>query len=120
MAEGLAGKYGADVMFAQSAGLAPIQRVDPLGIKVMQDRNIDISEAFPKGPEAVDPQSFDLIVNMSGSRMPSMTVPIEEWKIPDPIGGTEEDFRKTADLLEQQVMRLVLQLRLGQHPAVKR
>ena len=41
--------------------------------------------------------------------MPSLRVPIEEWNIPDPIGQDEQAFRKTADLLEQQVMRLVLQ-----------
>jgi protein-tyrosine-phosphatase len=40
--------------------------------------------------------------------------------IPDPIGQDEEAFRKTADLLEQQVMRLVLQLRLNQHPVLKK
>jgi arsenate reductase len=120
MAEGLATKYGSDVLFAQSAGLMPIHRVDPLGVKVMRDRNIDISNAFPKGAEDVDAQSFDLIVNMSGQRIPALRVPMEEWKIPDPIGQDETAFRKTADLLEQQVMRLVLQLRLNQHPALKR
>lgn len=120
MAEGLAAKYGSDVMRAESAGLSPIHRVDPLSIKVMQERNIDISNAFPKGPDVVDAHSFDLIVNMSGSRMPSLRVPIEEWSIPDPIGQDEDAFRKTADLLEQQVMRLVLQLRLNQHPILRR
>jgi protein-tyrosine-phosphatase len=120
MAEGLAAKYGSDVMTAESAGLSPIHRVDPLGIKVMKDRNIDISSAFPKSPDEVNAQSFDLIVNMSGQRLPALRVPIEEWNIPDPIGQDEEAFRKTADLLEQQVMRLVLQLRLNQHPMLKR
>jgi arsenate reductase len=120
MAEGLANKYGSDVMIVGSCGLAPIHRIDPLSIKVMQDRNIDISNAFPKGPDVVNAQSFDLIVNMSGQRLPSLNAPIEEWKIPDPIGQDEEAFRKTADLLEQQVMRLVLQLRLNRHPVLRK
>jgi arsenate reductase len=115
MAEGLARKYGSDVMSVESAGLSPIHRVDPLGIKVMADRNIDISDAFPKGPEAVDPESFDLIVNMSGTKIPTIRVPMEEWNIPDPIGQDEEAFRRAADLLEQHVMRLILQIRLKQH-----
>ncbi len=119
MAEGLAKKYGSDVMIVASAGLAPIHRIDPLSIQVMQERNIDISDAFPKGPDEVDAQSFDLIVNMSGQRLPTLRVPMEEWNIPDPIGQDEQTFRKAADLLEQQVMRLVLQLRLGQHPVVR-
>ncbi len=118
MAEGLARKYGSDVMTAGSAGLFPIHRVDPLSLKVMRDRNIDISDVFPKGLDSVDPQSYDLIVNMSGQNIPSLVIPIEEWKIPDPVGQKEEAFRIAAELLEQQVMRLILQLRMKRHPLV--
>ena len=114
MAEGLARKYGSDVMDTQSAGLSPFVRVDPLSIKAMAERNIDISEAFPKGAADVDPLSFHLIVNMSGQKMPMLAVPIEDWNVPDPVGQDEAAFRKTADQLEQLVMRLVLQLRLKQ------
>ena len=114
MAEGLARKYGSDVMDVQSAGLAPFVRVDPLSIKVLADRNIDISGAFPKGASEVDPMSFHLIVNMSGQKIPALAVPMEDWKVPDPVGQDEEAFRRTADLLEQMVMKLVLQLRLKQ------
>jgi protein-tyrosine-phosphatase len=111
MAEGLANKYGSDVLSAESAGLFPIHRVDPNGIKVLKDRNIDISGAFPKGLNDVDPQRFDLIVNMSGQRLPFLKGTIEDWNVPDPIGQNEESFRQTADLLEQMVMRLILQVR---------
>lgn len=111
IAEGLANKYGADVLTAASAGLFPIHRIDPNGIKVLKDRNIDISNAFPKGLGDVDPQSFDLIVNMSGQKIPFVKGNLEEWNVPDPIGKDEEAFRKTADLLEQMVMRLILQVR---------
>lgn len=118
MAEGLARHYGSDVLRAFSAGLSPIHRVDPFSIKAMQDRNIDITDAFPKGLNEVDRTSYDLIVNMSGEKLPASAVLVEEWDIPDPISRGEEEFRKTADLLEQKVMRLILQLRLKQHPAV--
>src|SRR5271165_3124690 len=112
IAEGLARHYGSDVLLAQSAGLAPFTHVDPLGIKVMQARNIDISRVFPKGPGDVDVQSFDLVVNMSGQKFRNAAVPIEDWAVPDPIGQDEAAFQRTADLLEQLVMRLILQLRL--------
>ena len=118
IAEGLALRYGQDVMWSASAGVNPIHRVDPLGIKVMQDRNIDISNAFPKSLGEVDLPQFDLLVNMSGEKLPGLRVPTEDWNVPDPIGRGEEDFRKTADLLEQMVMRLILQIRLKQHPSL--
>ncbi len=118
MAEGLARKYGSDVLIAASAGLMPIGRVDPFSVKAMQDRNIDISTAYPKGLDEIDLSSFHLLVNMSGQKLPKMALPIEEWKVPDPITRGEDEFRKTADLLEQMVMRLILQIRLKQHPAL--
>lgn len=36
-----------------------------------------------------------------------------EWKIVDPFGQPMEAFRTTRDTLEQEVMRLILQLRRG-------
>ena len=120
MAEGLARKYGSDVLTVASAGLAPFFRVDPHGISVMKERNIDISNAYPKSTEEVDAQSFDLIVNMSGCSVPPMRVPVEEWEIQDPIGEDEEAFRETADLLEQKVMRLILQIRTNRHPLLSK
>lgn len=118
MAEGLARHYGSDVFRVASAGLNPIHRVDPFSIKVMQDRNIDITDAFPKALGEVDPVNYSLIVNMSGQKLPASTTFVEDWNIPDPISRGEEEFRKTADLLEQKVMRLILQFRLKQHPAL--
>lgn len=120
MAEGLARKYGSDVMEVASAGLFPIHRVDPNSIKMMAERNIDISDAFPKSALEVEPLTFDLIVNMSGQKVPPLAVPVEEWNVPDPIGKDDFAFRQTADLLEQMVMRLILQIRLKQHPIVKK
>jgi arsenate reductase len=118
MALGLAQHYGSDVMWAESAGVYPINRVDPFSIRAMQDRNIDISEHFPKGLDEVDANSFDLIVNMSGQKLPGAQMYVEDWNVPDPITKSGDDFKRTADLLEQMVMRLILQLRLKQHPAL--
>ena len=120
MALGLARRYGGDVMLAESAGIYPIDRVDPKSILTMEERNIDIKDAFPKGLDAVDAQSFDLIVNMSGERLPGGNIYVEEWNVPDPISKGGEEFRKTADLLEQMVMRLILQLRMRRHPALQK
>ena len=118
IALGFARKYGADVMVSESAGVYPINRVDPASIRIMQERNIDISDAYPKGLEDVNVNSFDWIINMSGQRLQSAKGRVEDWVVPDPITKSDEDFRSTADLLEQLVMRLILQLRLRNHPAL--
>ena len=115
MAEGFARQYGADVMEPHSAGLAPAALVAPLTAKVMLEKNMDISSQFPKGLEAVPHGPFDLVINMSGQRVPApQGVLVEDWKVRDPMGLSEEVFREVANDVEQRVMRLVLMLRAKQ------
>ncbi len=112
MAEGFAKKYGADVMEAGSAGLSPAPIVQLLTKKVMEDKNINIDDQFPKDLGSVGVQSFDLIVNMSGVKLPGR-IPIEvrDWKVDDPIGRTEEKYVEVRDQIEGLLMQLVLELR---------
>jgi len=117
MAEGFARTYGTDVMEPHSAGLAPAAFVAPLTAKVMLEKNVDMSSHFPKGLDGVPPGPFDLVINMSGQRMPALQgVTVEEWKVRDPMGLSEEVFREVANEIEQRVMRLVLMLRAKQQP----
>lgn len=118
MAEGFARKYGSDVMEPASAGLFPAPIVQPLTKKVMEDKNINLDAHFPKSLDAVEVPGFDMIVNMSGTKLPSkMPIEIREWKIEDPIGKTEDVYVNVRDQLEMAVMRLILELRRGDKPA---
>jgi protein-tyrosine-phosphatase len=122
MAEGFARTYGSDVMTVASAGLSPAPIVQLLTKKVMQDKNINIDSQFPKSLDDVDVSSFDLIINMSGMKLPAARMPIEmrEWKVEDPIGRSEEVYNAVRDQLEMAVMRLILELRRSQHPAAEK
>ena len=112
MAEGFARAYGADVIAAQSAGLTPAIDVAPLTLQVMREKNIDLGDAFPKGLDAVIGNGTDLIVNMSGHKLPAKSAaPVEDWEVRDPIGESEEVYRDVRDEIEQRVMRLILELR---------
>jgi arsenate reductase (thioredoxin) len=112
MAEGFARKYGSDVLEPMSAGLAPCAIVQPLTKKVMEAKNINIDSQYPKDFTAVPLASFDLIVNMSGRKLPAET-PIEmrDWAVEDPIGCTEEFYIQIRDQIETLVMHLILELR---------
>jgi len=113
MAEGFARRYGSDVMEPASAGLAPASVVQPLTKKVMSAKNIHIDAQYPKNLETIDIRSFDLIVNMSGATLPTTRLPIEtrEWRVEDPIGQSEEIYCSIRDQIENDVMRLILELR---------
>ena len=112
MAEGFARAYGSDVIVAQSAGLAPAVSIAPLTRTVMLEKNIDIGDAFPKGIDFAVRQGIDLIVNMSGTKLPPQSVvQVEDWEVRDPIGQSEDVYRTVRDQIEQRVMRLILDTR---------
>jgi arsenate reductase (thioredoxin) len=112
MAEGFARKYGSDVLEPSSAGFAPANIVQPMTKKVMEAKNINIDDQFPKDLDQVGVAQFDLIVNMSGNKLPErIPVEVREWSVEDPIGQSEEVYVRVRDQLENQVMRLILDLR---------
>ncbi len=110
MAEGFAHKYGKDVMAPYSAGLAPAMVVPEETRQTMAEKNIDISSQFPKPVSLFPNANFDLVVNISGYPIPRYPLAVE-WKVNDPIGGSDDLYRATRDQIEQLVMKLILELR---------
>jgi len=114
MAEGFARTYGSDVMEAVSAGLGPASVVSSMTIETMREKNIDMSDAIPKGVDGVDRTGLSLIVNISGQKLPVKGVPMVDWDVRDPIGRDEKVFRQVRDEIERRVMELILRLRAEQ------
>jgi arsenate reductase len=112
MAEGFARAYGSDVMRPFSAGLAPADIVQPETIKVMREKNINIEEQYPKDVAELETQDFDIIVNISGMRLPLRSgAELIEWTVEDPMTKSDETYLAVRDQLESLVMGLILQLR---------
>jgi arsenate reductase (thioredoxin) len=117
MAEGFAKRYGSDVMEVESAGLSPAVIVQPMTFEVMQEKNIELDGHSPKDLSSITISDFDLLINMSGVKLPSrIPLPVREWKIEDPIGRSEEVYREVRDQIENLVMRLILEFRREQRP----
>ena len=117
MAEAFARAYGSDVLEPSSAGLFPATSIADLTRKTMLEKNITLDEQFPKTLAELPPGPLQLIVNMSGQKIPAPPgAELEEWKVEDPMGRSEEVFRAVANDIEQRVMRLVLRLRAKQQP----
>ena len=113
IAEGFAKTYGKDVLEASSAGLFPAAIVAPITIKTMRQRGIDMQGHFPKSLHEVS-VPFDIVVNMSGYPVPqSLGRKIIEWKVQDPLGQRESFFQQVAAQIENNVMQLVMELRLN-------
>ena len=112
MAEGFANHYGSDVLIATSAGLSPVQLVAQETVAIMREVNIDISNHKPRWYEAAKVDQYDVVVNMSGYRLPGKA-PREliEWTIEDPYQKPAPVYRRVRADLENKVMQLILKLR---------
>jgi arsenate reductase len=112
MAEGFARAYGGDIMAAQSAGLSPAAIVQPETRQAMAERNVRIDDQFPKGMEILTREQFDVIVNMSGQKLPvAPGVRVRDWLVRDPIGQPGAVYKAVVEQIEGLVMRLILELR---------
>ena len=114
MAEAFARKYGSDVIVPSSAGLSPGSSNSPEIRSVLMERNVDLGDHVPRRFRDVNLGDYDLIVNISGAWISEdLGVPVENWMIRDPYGGTEEDYRRARDEIEMAVMQLILRIRSG-------
>jgi arsenate reductase len=113
MAEAFARAYGSDILAVRSAGLAPAQTVATLTRKTLAEKNVPSDGQYPKGLESVAGDAFDIVVNLSGERLPARPSAARslEWRIRDPIGQSESLYRTVAAEIENLVMRLILELR---------
>lgn len=111
MAAAFANRYGSDIITAHSAGIAPAINTTPLTRKVMLEKNIDIGEHLPQPLAHFDFRHMDLIVNMSGYKIPGVyTI---DWKVTDPMGRDLATFRLVRDEIEMLVMQMILRMRMG-------
>lgn len=132
MAEGFARKIaetlGLDLQ-VYSAGSNPATEINPLAIKVMKEKNIDISSQRPKGIEAIPYQDMDIVITLCDSAKQTCPVipnaQMLHWDLPDPADykGTEEErtefFRKVRDEIEERVWDFLQSLQLRQRNSAK-
>jgi arsenate reductase len=113
MAEAFARAYGSDILTVHSAGLAPATLLPPLTRQVLSEKNIPTEGQFPKGLESFMEEPFEVVVNLSGERLPAAIAAarVIDWNVRDPIGENENVYRAVAAQIEGLVMRLILELR---------
>lgn len=114
MAEGLARQLGSDIVESYSAGTEEYPEVKPLAIEVMEEIGISMDNHYPKLIKDIS-EEVDVLITM-GCGVICPFVPSkheEDWGLDDPSGGTIEDFRKTRDLIQEEVKDLIKRIREG-------
>ena len=124
MAEGFARHHHSELMDVSSAGLFPASIVQPETIAVMADKGVSLEGQSPKPISAVDWNSMDLVVNMSGlpvlQAMPGFEGLNLMWVVGDPIGRSNRVYNKVRDRIEELVDGLAETLRSQQSRAAVR
>ena len=108
MAKGFFNSYSNHAV-ADSAGTQPAEKVDPVAVQVMKEKNVDISGFVPKMLSFSMNNEFDFIVTMgciNGCPLTPRNKTIE-WEIEDPKGKNIEFYRKVRDQIESDVKRLI-------------
>ena len=112
MAEGFANHYGSDVVIATSAGLSPMPQIVNATVEAMAEAGVDISAHIPSWYEPLLAARYDIVVNMSGFRLPGKP-PKEliDWQVEDPFTKSTATYRRVRDGLEDSVKSLLQSLR---------
>src|SRR5207248_2829028 len=104
MAEAFARTYGDDVLIAASAGVAPAISVARNTLRAMMEKNIGLREHFPKGFSDLGRAEFDLVINMSGSYLPTIfgAAKVLDWDVPDPVAMDFKEHCDVRDAIERR------------------
>ncbi len=111
MAAGFAQKYGKDKVIASSAGSKPAEKINPVVVEAMKERDIDISDNKPKLLTTQMAMDADLIVTMGCNDQvacPRSSLKQSlDWKLEDPKGKSKEKVRQIRDDIEARVQELL-------------
>jgi len=113
IAEGLARKWGGDVLEASSAGSRPSGRINATAVAVMKEVGVDLGLQSSKGLADVPSEGWDYVITMGcGDACPFVAARRRtDWGIPDPKNLPLPEFRGVRELIEEKVKALVAEVR---------
>src|SRR5215831_18189110 len=111
MAQAFAAKYG---VTAESAGTLPVSVVNPIVVKAMKEKGVDISKNRPKLLTQEMIENADLVITMGCSvesvcpapLIAKMQKKLVEWKLEDPKNKPIGEVREIRDDIERRVRSL--------------
>jgi arsenate reductase (thioredoxin) len=113
MAAALVRQLGIPGWEAHSAGIQPGKEANPMAVKVMAERGIDLSGHDPHHVSVHHHLEFDLVAKMDAPDISDFVQAkwIENWDVPDPANGGVEEFRRVRDLLEKFIAERIVPAR---------
>jgi protein-tyrosine-phosphatase len=112
MAAGFLRKLAGGRVDVLSAGTEPADEVNPLVIRAMAEKDIDLARAEPRPLEDAAVKTADVVVTMGcGDACPIYPGKrYEDWSLEDPAGKGIDDVRRIRDDIEDRVRSLASEL----------
>ena len=109
IAEAFAKLHARDKILAFSAGSNPSGSVNPQAIKLMKEKNYDLSKHQSIHTDELPDVQIDTMISMGcGDSCPTIRAKERiEWDIPDPKDMEEKDFRQVIEKIEKKVLDLL-------------
>jgi len=111
MAEAFANFHGKGKLTASSAGVALADKINPLVVAVMRERDIDISMKKPKLLTREMAENADKIITMGCSVDGICPAPllknVTDWQLEDPKGKPIDAVRRVRDEVEKKVLEMI-------------
>jgi arsenate reductase (thioredoxin) len=114
MAAALFNRRAAGKATAESAGTRPAAHVHPEVVAVMREVGIDLEGLRPRLLTAELASGVARVVTMGcGDECPVLSVPTEDWGLPDPAGQPPGTVRTIRDEIDRRVQELLARLEEG-------
>lgn len=108
MAEALGKIYGGDAFESYSAGTETKPQINSDAVRIIKEKyNVNMAES-QKSKLLSDIPKVDIVIKM-GCNVVCPHLPaqhIEDWGLEDPTGKSDEEFIKTAEIIEEKVKDL--------------
>jgi len=93
---------------AMSAGINPASRIQPETLEVLEEKGFHTQELFPTlvTPEMIA-KSFKVVAMDPWVAEQLDGAAHETWDIPDPYKNPIDSYRRTRDILEDKVRKLI-------------
>jgi arsenate reductase len=109
MAAALLDRYANGRVHVRSAGSTPANEINRAVVDAMAERNIDLSQEFPKPLTDEFVNAADVVITMGcGDACPIYPGKrYEDWEVDDPAGQSPAAIRRIRDDIDARVRRLV-------------
>jgi len=114
MAAAFANHLGEGRILAESAGTTPAVHVNPIVVKAMMEKGLDVSQNRPAMLDLEQAKRADMIITMGCSVAEICPAPLlknnVDWGLKDPKGKSLEEVREIRDEIERTVQKLLSEL----------